>query len=129
MSAAKIPTPSTTVRTVHRAERLGRAGFFIATVVDPKVTKAAKQARTSAWMQLEVRDTPPGFPLPSTGRRHAEAALAAQAGRGIEGEGWLRRKTVEWVSASTVSTPHPGPLPVERRGRPHMRPVFSVPQL
>ena len=46
----------------------------------------------------------PGLPLPSTGR-------------GNEGEGWCDQVLQSGVSKYAASTPHPGPLPVEGRGR------------
>ena len=69
----------------------------------------------------EVRHSPSGFPLPSTGR-------------GIEGEGWSRRKTVEETCTSTIQTPwaiptpHPGPLPGEGRGSRTARRAFLCPR-
>src|SRR5829696_10253060 len=45
-----------------------------------------------------------GFPLPSTGR-------------GIEGEGWADQAAFPITSTWAFPTPHPGPLPVEERGR------------
>src|SRR5438552_1112411 len=49
---------------------------------------------------------PAGLPLPSTGR-------------GNEGEGWYSGVTWRRQNASDIPTPHPGPLPVEGRGRTH----------
>src|SRR5437773_8439059 len=46
----------------------------------------------------------PGLPLPSTGR-------------GNEGEGWSGRSPPSCAMTDYVPTPHPGPLPVEGRGR------------
>src|SRR5215204_944152 len=45
-----------------------------------------------------------GFPLPSTGR-------------GIEGEGWADQAAFPITKHLGIPTPHPGPLPVEGRGR------------
>ena len=45
-----------------------------------------------------------GLPLPSTGR-------------GNEGEGWCGGASQTWATTHHVPTAHPGPLPVEGRGR------------
>ena len=55
--------------------------------------------------EREVRaDIAWDFPLPSTGR-------------GIEGEGWCNGTAKSKAATQHFTTPHPGPLPIEGRGR------------
>jgi outer membrane protein assembly factor BamB len=59
-------------------------------------------ART-AWVK-RFQHAQDVLPLPSTGR-------------GIEGEGWCHPERQQGPKLSCIPTPHPGPLPVEGRGR------------
>jgi hypothetical protein len=70
--------------------------------------KGTNQMQSSfRWSRRHVRAVS-GLPLPSTGR-------------GNEGEGWCCPLRLIGFRALGVPTPHPGPLPVEGRGRRELR--------
>ena len=77
-----------------------------------KIENVVKSHMDTARLHYSAEDDS-DLPLPSTGR-------------GNEGEGWCSRARTARPTRCVVLTPHPGPLPVEGRGRKVARPVVLV---